>query len=226
MPAAASASPRCRQTSRAWPSKSGGMVVPVRLVAVEAADVERPRTGRDLDRVRVGGVRREDAVRVVRRDLAHAASLSASSLAWATCLPSTPSPSAPTTRCPAWWSASDPSPRRCPGRLDHDRGEGRVAQPPRPVLAARGRAQAGAAADDPRHRRRRPRRGRQRGGRARGDQRPVVDRATRPSTRSGRCSPSATRARWPSGSPYPAATSCPSRPRCPSPRRPACRPPG
>ena len=50
-------------------------------------------------------------------------------------------------------------------------GQGGVAQPPRPVLAARGRAQAGAAADDPRHRRRRPRRGRQRGRRARGDQR-------------------------------------------------------
>ena len=36
-------------------------------------------------------------------------------------------------------------------------------------------------------------------------------RATRPSTRSGRCSPSATRVRWPSGSPSRVATSCPSR---------------
>ena len=47
--------------------------------------------------------------------------------------------------------------------------------------------------------------------------------ATRRSTRGARCSPSCTRARWPSASPCRAATSCPSRRRSPSPRPPACR---
>ena len=65
------------------------------------------------------------------------------------CSPSTPSPSPPTTRCPAWWSGSGPIPTR-PRRVDHGHRQGRVAQPPRPLVAARGRPQGGGAADDPR----------------------------------------------------------------------------
>jgi hypothetical protein len=56
------------------------------------------------------------------------------------------------------------------GRVDDGDREGRLAQPPRPLVAARGRAQAGGAADDPRLRCSGARRGRQRGRRARRDQ--------------------------------------------------------
>ncbi|CAA9216724.1 MAG: Alcohol dehydrogenase, partial [uncultured Blastococcus sp.] len=56
--------------------------------------------------------------------------------------------------------------------LDDDPGEGRVAEPPRPVQPARGRAAGGEDADDPGLRRGRHRRGRQRGRRPRGDLQP------------------------------------------------------
>ena len=109
-------------------------------------------------------------------------------------------PSRPTTRWRRWWWGSGPIPTsRTAGR--RSTRQGRVAQPPRPVVAARRRAARGAAADDPGLRRRRPRRGRQRGRRPRRDQRPGAGAATRPSTRSGRCSPSATRAPSPTRSP-------------------------
>ena len=116
------------------------------------------------------------------------------------CSPSTPSRSPPTTRCPAWWWGSGPT-RRSPdgwttvtvkaASLNHHdlwslRGVG-LREEALPMIL--GCDAAGL------------RRGRQRGRRARGDQRPGVDAATRPSTRSGRCSPSATRARSPTRSP-------------------------
>ena len=69
----------------------------------------------------------------------------------------------------------------------------------------------GPAADDPRLRRRGRRRGRQRGHRPLGRSAAPAGAATRRSTRSARCCPSCTRARWPSGSRCRGATSCPSR---------------
>ena len=142
------------------------------------------------------------------------------------CAPSTPSPSRPTTRSPAWWSASAPSPRRPTGgrpspcraaALNHHdlwslRGVG-LREEQLPMIL--GCDAAGIDED--------------------GnevvvhavDQRPDVDRATRPSTRGARCSPSGTRAPSPSGSP------CRGRNVVPKPavavasrRPPACRPPG
>ena len=82
------------------------------------------------------------------------------------------------------------------------------------------------AADDPRLRRRGSRRGRQRGARARRHQQTRTGAATRRSTPSGRCCPSATRARSPRRSPCRGATSSRSRRGCRSSRRPACRPRG
>ena len=87
--------------------------------------------------------------------------------------------------------------------------------PPRSTTTTCGRCgrrpARGPAADDPRLRRRRRRRGRQRGHRALGD-RHRAGAATRRSTPSARCCPSATTARSRSGSPCRAATWCPSPP--------------
>ena len=84
-------------------------------------------------------------------------------------------------RRPAVRAARGGAARPGPGeRLDDHRRQGRLAQPPRPVVAARRRAQGGRAADDPRLRRRGSRRGRQRGRRARGGERPVLDRGRDP----------------------------------------------
>ena len=126
----------------------------------------------------------------------------AAPLGSAACSPSTPRPSPPTTRCPAWWWGSGPT------RSSPTAGPPSPSRPPRSTTTTSGRCAAsgckrGGAADDPRLRRGGLRRGRQRGRRARGDQRPGLDRATRPSTRGGRCSPSATRAPSPTGSPCP-----------------------
>ena len=68
-------------------------------------------------------------------------------------------------------------------RLDHGDRQGLRAQPPRPLVAARGGPEGRAAADDPRLRRRGLRRGRQRGRRPRRHQPARAGPATRPSTR-------------------------------------------
>ena len=116
------------------------------------------------------------------------------------CSPSTPSPSRPTTaRRPGGGGASR-------ARSPPTAGPRSRSRPPRSTTTTCGRCagvglQGGAAADDPRLRRRRHRRGRQRGRRARRHQPPGLDAATRPSTPAGRCCPSATRAPSPTGSP-------------------------
>ena len=93
-------------------------------------------------------------------------------------------------------------------------GPGRGSQPPRPVEPPWRRVAGRAAADDPRLRRRRGRSGRQRGRGPRRDRRPGR-RGRRRDARppAARCSPSATRGRWPSGWRCLDATWCRSRPR-------------
>ncbi len=62
-----------------------------------------------------------------------------------------------------------------PDGLGDGHRQGRLAEPPRPLVAARRGAPRGGAADDPGLRRRGVRRGRQRGGRARRHQRPRLE---------------------------------------------------